>query len=169
MSIKPLFLIALVLPSIGFCAEPGAAATVGDLSQIQSDTILYDAKAARAEAKVKMQTSLAKAGDDLQGGPAVAQVSVVAAELPTVIGISGAAGRLFASFRYPNGTTVSSKSGEVIPGGYRVAEVGIDRVVLAKGDRRIPLQFGVASPPPASAQTSAPMLPGMMGAPQPLH
>lgn len=167
MRIEPLLLMALVLPAAGFCAEPPAP-TVGDLSQIQSDTIVYDAKAKRADAKSEMQKNMAKAGDDLQAGPIAMAPPIVASELPTVTGISGAAGRLFATFRYPNGTTMSSKSGEQIPGGFMVAEVGIDRVVLTKGDRRIPLQFGVATPTTA-AQTGAVMLPGAVPAPMPLR
>jgi type IV pilus biogenesis protein PilP len=168
MRIEPLLLIALVLPAVCFCAELPAP-TVGDLSQIQSDTIVYDAKAKRAEAKSEMQKNMAKSGDDLQAGPAAMAPPVLSVDLPTVTGISGAAGRLFATFRYPNGTTVSSKSGEQIPNGFLVAEVGIDRVVLTKGDRRIPLQFGVANPTPAAAQTGAVMLPGAVPAPMPLR
>lgn len=147
-----------------------ARSTVGDLSQVQSDTIMYEAKAKRAESKGKMQENQAKAGDDPQLSQALAAPPVIVAELPTVTGISGAAGRLFATFQYPNGTTISSKSGEHIPGGYQVTEIGIDRVVLTKGDRRIPLQFGVANPAsPTQNNALRNPLPSGFAAPMPMR
>lgn len=166
MRVKSLFFGVFVLPAFGVWAVENSAATVGDLSKVQSETIMYDAKAKRAEAKAKMQENIVKAGDDPQLNQPQTTSSVVAADLPTVTGISGAAGRLFATFRYANGTTVTSKSGEQIPGGFRVAEVGIDRVVLTRGDRRIPLQFGVANNPVQPAQLPG-QLPGF-GAPSPV-
>jgi type IV pilus biogenesis protein PilP len=174
MHVKATLLCLLVLPTLALGAD--SLATVGDLAKVQSDTILYDAQAARADAKARMQASLAKAGDDLQSSRGNSQPSVVAAELPTVTGISGAAGRLYASFLYPNGTTANAKSGGQIPGGFAVAEVGIDRVVLTRGDRRIPLQFGVVNAPaPLPAQpTQVPMtlpmpLPGQTSTAIPLR
>lgn len=170
MRVELLLMAAVFLPTIGLCAETSPQLTVGDLSKVQSDTILYDAKAKRAEAKIKMQENLAKSGDEFQPGQPATPFPVAAADLPTVTGISGAAGRLFATFQYPNGTTVSSKSGERIPGGYLVAEVGIDRVVLTKGDRRIPLQFGVAAVSPAAQSTSGPILiPSLPGTGSPMR
>ncbi|MEE9681882.1 type IV pilus biogenesis protein PilP [Pseudomonas koreensis] len=150
MRVRRLLLAACVLQTFAVFAEGKPLATVGDLSEVQSETIMFDAQAMRAEAKAKMQESAAKAGDDPQfaKGQSSPSVAVVAADLPTVTGISGAAGRLYATFRYANGTTVTSKSGESIAGGFQVAEVGIDRVVLTRGDRRIPLQFGVSRTPP---------------------
>lgn len=165
MRANSLFMLALVLPAFTVGAAELSMPTVGDLSKVQSETIMYEAQAKRAEAKAKMQDNLLKAGDD----PASSQVntntapSVVASDVPTVMGISGVAGRLVASFRYGNGTTASSKSGQQIPGGFTVAEVGIDRVVLTKGDRRIALQFGVASQPTQPTTAAMPfMLPGQV-------
>lgn len=157
MRVKSLFFLVLVLPGFGVWAAGNSTETVGDLSKVQSETIMYDAKAKRAEAKAKWQESILKSGDDPLLSQSQAAPSVVVADLPTVTGISGAAGRLFATFRYVNGTTTTSKSGEQIPGGYLVAEVGIDRVVLTRGDRRIPLQFGVANKPVPPMQ-----MPGQM-------
>lgn len=150
MRINALFFSVLVLPASAALATDKSLPTVAELSEVQSETIMFDARAKRAEAKAKMQESMTKAGDD-QFVPLHATPSVVAADLPTVTGISGKAGRLFATFRYGNGTTVTAKSGELISGGFQVAEVGIDRVVLTRGDRRIPLQFGVAETPAHSA------------------
>jgi type IV pilus biogenesis protein PilP len=144
-----------------------ALPSVGELSAVQSETIMYEAKAKRAEAQAKMQENNLKAGIDISGPTAVAS-AVTAGELPTITGISGAAGRLYATFRYANGTTVTAKSGDQIAGGFRVAEVGIDRVVITRGDRRMPLQFGVATEPPepkgqAQAWGAVPFMPPQPG------
>ena len=161
MRINSLLFAVLALPVGGVFASENSLPTVGELSAVQSETIMFDARAKRADAKAKMQENMTKAGDD-QFVASPSAPSVVAADLPTVMGISGTAGRLFATFRYGNGTTVTAKSGEQIAGGFQVAEVGIDRVVLTRGDRRIPLQFGVADTPAQSAQMP------MFGAPSPL-
>lgn len=168
MRVNRIFILALALPFNGAFAADVAAPTIGDLSRVQAETIMYDAKAKRAAAKASMQDESLKAGDDLGQNLSFTAPSVVTADLPTVTGISGAAGRLQATFRYGNGTTVASKSGQQIPGGFEVSEVGIDRVVLTKGDRRIPLQFGVAEQPAeAQATPSIPagMLPGYVPPP----
>ncbi|PRW84474.1 type IV pilus biogenesis protein PilP [Pseudomonas fluorescens] len=163
MRVKTLSLLALMLSACAVSAAERSQPTVGDLSAIQSETIMYKAQSARAEAKGEMQSFITKAGDD----PLLTQMnsapSVVTADLPTVTGISGAAGRLFATFRYSNGTTVSAKSGDRITGGFTVSEVGLDRVVLTLGDRRIPLQFGVINTPAPTTggQMTGPMqMPG---------
>lgn len=172
MRINSLLLAALVLPRMALCADSTALHTVGELSGVQSDTILYEAKAKRAEALGKMQEFANKAGEDLTPGHTNTNTapSVVASDLPTVTGISGVGGRLYATLLYPNGTTLRSKSGEKLPGGFLVSEVSIDRVVLTIGDRRIPLQFGVATPPATVPQGAMQMpLPGMMAPPMPLR
>jgi type IV pilus biogenesis protein PilP len=167
MRVKSLLLMALCLPQLALSAEPPQP-TIGDLSRVQSATIMFEANAKMAKAKGDMLENQAKAGDDLTDPHATGGAAVKEEKLPTVVGISGAQGRLFATFLYPDGTTVRSKSGEKVPGGYLVSEVGIDRVVLTVGDRRIPLKFGVASLPPAPVGGVQPF-PGMMQPPMPMR
>lgn len=156
----------LALPVFNAVAAGPALPSVADLSRVQSDTILYEAQAKRAEAKVKMLEFTAKAGDDPQLSPTAAAPSIVVSDLPTVTGVSGAGGRLLASLCYSNGTTAKAKSGQAISGGFVLTEITIDRVVVAKGERRVPLPFvAVCSPTGASASAPlSPSLPGMMPA-----
>ncbi|MBA6068114.1 type IV pilus biogenesis protein PilP [Pseudomonas mosselii] len=166
MRTKP-YALATVLTMVVAASNAAEApvSTVGELSKVQSQTLMYEAMAKRAEAQGKFQQNNAAAGNDA-AGPALSVTAVTTKEVPTVTGISGAAGRLYATFRYPNGTTVSAKSGDQIAGGFKVAEVGIDRVVITRGDRRLPLQFGVATEPkeePLNGQAPfMPMQPGLM-------
>ncbi|WP_440057904.1 type IV pilus biogenesis protein PilP [Pseudomonas fragariae (ex Marin et al. 2024)] len=161
-------LIAAVCPLFAIADESANAVssgTIGDLQQVQSETVMLDAKVKRAEAKGKLRDAMIKTGDDLQAASSTdspVETSVIVTDLPTVIGISGAAGRLFATLRYPNGTTVSAKSGDQISGGYRVSQVGIDTVTLTRGDRRLPLQFGFATTPVQPARTGDTAAPGRL-------
>lgn len=146
MRVNSVFLVAVVLPLYSAIT---AASTVADLSAVQTETIMYEAKAQRAEAKAKMQESSAKAGDDPLLSQSAGTPSIVASDLPTVTGVSGAGGRLLATVCFSNGTTLRSSSGQTIPGGFVLAEITIDRVIAAKGDRRVALQFvAVCQPTP---------------------
>lgn len=165
MRVKPLLLAALLLPALGVCASERQKPTVGELSDVQSQTIMYEAEVKRAEAQAKLLDLNLQLGEEPQTGSPSSLVQVTESELPTVTGVSGAAGRLYATFRYVNGTTVSAKSGEQIPGNFRVAEVGIDRAVVTRGDRRIPLRFGVANESVPQPQTPGQM--PMFNAPSP--
>lgn len=167
---SPLILAALWAVAALAQAEEAAYPTVGDLSRVQSETMMFEAKAKRAEAHARMTAGEMKAGIDTSNTPN--QPSVTASELPTVTGISGAAGRLYATFRYPNGNTATAKSGESIPGGFKVAEVSLDRAVITRGDRRIPLQYGSApteTAQPNMGQMLPGQLPGVYPAPSPIQ
>lgn len=164
---SPLILAALFAASGFSQAEPAAYPTVGDLSRVQSETLMYEAKAKRADAFGRMTAGEIKAGLDMTSS--TNQSPVTSSELPTIIGISGAAGRLFATFRYPSGNTATAKSGESIPGGFKVAEVSLDRVVITRGDRRIPLQYGSAPATKPAEMTRNQMLPGAFTSPTPLQ
>lgn len=159
-----LFVTLLAAP----LAHSEGAPTVGDLSAVQSQTILYKAQGARAQALAEKRANEAAAGMDASSESSSTSVGVTDAELPTVTGISGRAGRLFATFRYPNGNTATAKSGEAIPGDFRVAEVSLDRAVIIRGDRRFPLQFGAApteQPKQPMGQIVSGQLPGAYPAP----
>lgn len=171
MHVKSLLLIALVLPGWAFSADLVVSGTVGDLSQIQSETILYEAKAKRAKAKGDMQEQLVKAGDDQSLAQSSTSPSVVSSDLPTALGSSGIVGHFSATFIYPDGNKATAKVGQQIPGGFVVTEVGIDRVEIAKGNRRFLLKFGAATPSSAATNNfmqSPPLgtsVPGSMAPP----
>ena len=158
---RALLLATLVVAPLAQADKPYP--TIGDLSKVQSDTVLYQAQAKRAEALSQKFINEAKAGINVTGENGQAASTVTESELPTITGISGRAGRLFATFRYSNGNTATAKSGEVIPGNFRVSEVSLDRAVITRGDRRIPLQFGNApiQQPEQSSQLMPGQLPGM--------
>lgn len=151
--------LSLAIPFFTACIATAAEAplpTIGDLSRVQSETLITKAKAKLMEAKAELHSNSAKAGENDGGN--TSNAAVVVTELPTVTGISGRAGRLYATFRFPNGTTATARSGENLPGGYYVSEVSLNRAVLTMGDKRFPLQHGVVSQQPSQQQ-----MPGMPG------
>ena len=161
MPAKPLYFgaIALLL-SAGQVSASEAIPTVGQLSQIQAQTMLLEAEAKRAAAKALLLKNKLDAGEDIAALGGQQSESIIASDLPTVTGISTMGGRLYATFRYQNGTSSRASAGEIIPGNFKVTEISLERAVVTKGDRRIPLQTGVASPAPNGASQPTGSLPG---------
>lgn len=106
------------------------AATVGDLSDVHADTILYKSQAARVDAR---NTLLSKQG-------------LEDAAPPVVSGVYGANGRVYAEFLFSNGQTSSQAVGGSLPGGYVVKSISLNKVELKKGKRIILLGFSGSAP-----------------------
>lgn len=141
------------------------AQTVGDLADVQADTLLFKAQAARAEALVKL-------GDANRQGSRENAADSGSDTLPVVRGVYGTAGKLYATFLYANGSSVDAGNGDVVPGGYVVRSLSATRVQLARRGRSYTLGFsdlrpltatepsGGGSAPPASS--IPPLLPPSM-------
>jgi len=130
-------LLAIALLAV---ALPCAAQSVADLDRIQSETIMYRAEAARAEA-------LAKA----RGGNAAEPADA----LPVVRGVFGSGTALFATFLYPNGASVDAPVNARIPGGFVVAKVSPTAVELVRGGNRYSLGFSDQRPMPLAPAAAA--------------
>lgn len=132
-------------------AAPLAAQTVGELADIQAETVILRAKAAQAEAARKLGDA-ALPGQTLGRG--------VTDALPVVRGVYGTGRELYASFLYADGTTVDANTGDVLPGGYIVRALSATRVELTRKDgSRYTLGFSdvrpLAAPPVTPAPTPA--------------
>src|SRR5260363_233148 len=99
-----------------------AEGTVGDLSNIQSDTLLLKAKAERAAAQSELD-----ARSSVEGEGAA----------PVVKAVYGAGDQLYATFLYRSGVVMDAKPGDTILGGFKVMSVGVDKVELSKGRQRL--------------------------------
>ncbi|MFC6299098.1 type IV pilus biogenesis protein PilP [Pseudomonas sp. CCM 7893] len=152
---------------------------VGELAIVQSQTILFNAKAERAKAersisgedlRVTTQTSPALFGQgSFQPSTSAAVRNADAqSELPVVKAVFGSAKRLRATLLYSGGVEVDADAtSRELPGGYRVATLTVDNVTLERSGKRYPLGF--SNIPPVSSEIvnpsstpSAPMLPGMI-------
>lgn len=150
--------------------------TVGELSRVQSETILFKAQGERAKALREINGTSAQASTAPQTSylpqPVVAPTSLVNGsgeqagaieQLPVVKLIYGTGTALRATLLYAGGFEIDASTASIdLPGGYRVASLTLDSVVLSRGGKRFPLGFSNRAPsyPVATVATGqAPVLP----------
>ena len=136
------------------CSHVLMAATVGDLGQIQAETILLQAQAAKAKAAADLKKNQAEAGDRIPTLPASIE-GIKSPEddgLPVVRGVWGANGKLTASLVWSSGARSEVQPGDDIPGGYRVVSISMRSVVISKGGASRHLVFSKDAPRSSSTQ-----------------
>ncbi|KAA8689136.1 Uncharacterized protein ALO80_02837 [Pseudomonas caricapapayae] len=157
---------------------------IGELSQVQSETLLFTAQAARARAKedivnggkTSKSTSTSAPVQVTQSAyttPAPASNSTP--QLPVVKTVFRMNNALYATLLYGSGFEVDASVGNAeLPGGFKVISVSLDSVVLGHDGRRYPLGFSTRAPsgsvdaPQMSLQTLKPVAPGQPSAMSPL-
>ncbi|WP_338544687.1 type IV pilus biogenesis protein PilP [Pseudomonas benzopyrenica] len=149
--------------------------TVGELSRVQSETILYKAQGERAKALRELNDGGTQAKTALQPSflpqPIVPSSSAAsstlehrgtAEQLPVVKLIYGTGKTLRATLLYPGGFEIdASLASTDLPGGYRVANLSLDSVVLSRGGKRYPLGFSNRAPSYPVATVATGQLPGL--------
>lgn len=133
-------------------ADDDGVPTAGDLRLVVSDTMMYKAQAARAQAKADLDKAT---GTDSPGALGVAQERE---GLPRVSQIVEARGAKSATFVYPNGT-VDLGIGDSLPGGYKVVSISTDTSLVGvqrKGSKAvfIPVTSGSGLAAPSTSSTS---------------
>lgn len=151
--LKPAVIPAALCLALGglLAASAHAEGTVGDLSHIQTETLLLKAKVNRATAQAELD-SKSRTGSGSSD-----------TEAPVVKNVYGVGGKMAATFLYASGITVEGKPGDTIVGGYKVVTVSIDKVELSKDKKVFPVGF--SSTPPVQSAPAAPSMPGMAGYP----
>jgi len=141
--------------------------TVGELSQVQSQTLLFEALAKRAEAQRKLEHPGAPANAPAAATSYQPQASSypppanngepsATEQLPVVKLVYGSATALHATLLYAGGYDVDANAGMELPGGYRVVSVSLDSVVVSRDGKRYPLGFSNRPPSlPLSYATNA--------------
>ncbi|GAC1038719.1 type IV pilus biogenesis protein PilP [Pseudomonas sp. No.117] len=133
--------------------------TVGELSQVQSETILFKAQGERAKALREINGTSAQATTPQPSylpQPVVAPSSRVSGaaeqtgtveQLPVVKLVYGGGKALRATLLYAGGFEIDASTASTdLPGGYRVASLTLDSVVLSRGGKRFPLGFSNRAP-----------------------
>lgn len=155
-------LVAGLLACSTTVAEVGnhySGVNVGQLSQVQSETLLYEAQAERARAK----RSIEKQGDSYTpptttntSASGVAPVSMQTPDtLPVVKSVLGSHGSLRAVLLYSGGLEVEATlGGGELPGGYTVSVLTLNRVELTRNGKRYPLGFSTQEPAGAADTAS---------------
>lgn len=159
--------------------QDGSGVSVGELSAVQSETFLYQAKAERAKAirsidgDATQNISPAQPSYQPQPMPQGRSGPPQADVLPVVKMISGSSRAMHATLLYSGGFEVETQVGSSdLPGGYRLESISLDSVVLTRGGKRYPLGFsnrapsaGITANPPMTS-TNSPFMP--VGQPAPI-
>ncbi|SFY09054.1 type IV pilus biogenesis protein PilP [Azotobacter vinelandii] len=171
--------LAAMLMSFGLsshAAEPQLSGIqVGELGRLQSETILFKAQAERAKAERSInqddspRPQAASNGNGFAGGaglpqlqtpPAAAPVRSTAPasqDLPVVRAITGSSRRLQATLLYSSGIEIeASTNTRELPGGYRIAHISLDGVILERSGKQYPLGFSNRAPTYISTQEVVP-------------
>ena len=156
-----LFLLANLT---GLALPVHASSTVGELSDVQAETVLAEAKVRLEEARSKLQgrNVTLEQGMTISSTLPPAEMSLPA---PVVRTIYGSGGKMTASFLFAGGYEADAGQGQDLPGGYRVESISLDKVLLSKDGKRFPVGFSntaptVESTPQGLAMPIAPALPG---------
>ncbi|UXZ99087.1 type IV pilus biogenesis protein PilP [Pseudomonas phytophila] len=178
---QPRFLLNLLLiwiaaSGVAVAAEQStpdlSRINIGELSQVQSETLLFAAQAARARAQEDIvngaKTPPSNIGQLRQSNLSPpAQASTAQTVLPVVKTVFRANNALHATLLYATGFEVdASMASADLPGGYKVISITLDSVVLGHNGRRFPLGFSTRPPiaqfdaPQVSSQALAPMTSG---------
>lgn len=134
----------LALGATLFATQAMAVRIVGDVSEVQSETILLKAQVSRATAQAELDAKSRGAGVGAEAGA------------PVVKNVGGRDNKLYATFLYSSGAVMDGGEGDTILGGYKVALVSVNKVELVKDGKRLQVGFS-ATVPSASAQS---LLPG---------
>lgn len=157
-----------VLGSLIWLSQPvHAVATVGELTDVQAETVLAEAKVRLAEAQAKLDGKVSTSVPTGLSAVPPEDPEDVALPAPVVRTIYGSGGRMTASFLFPGGYEADAGAGQELPGGYRVESISMDKVLLSKDGKRFPVGFSNTAPiMPAQSQPMggmvAPALPGAM-------
>ena len=114
-----------------------AEATVGDLSQIQGDTIIIRAKANRAAAQQDLDAKARGGLPSYAGGDT---------DAPVVKAVYGAGKQLYATFLYGSGVVMDAKAGDTILGGFKVVSVAVEKVELSKDGNKVQVGYSASAP-----------------------
>ena len=156
-----------LLPSLSWAAEGNLAGlNVGELAIVQSQTILFKAKAERAKAEQSIlgEVTLPSTANPFQPLSATLRGTNSQSDLPVVKAVFGSGKRLRATLLYSSGFEVDADlSSRELPGGYRVVTLTVDSVTLERQGQRYPLGFSNLAPPGSSNAISS-----LPGSPQPL-
>ncbi|KPZ15064.1 hypothetical protein ALP50_02841 [Pseudomonas syringae pv. spinaceae] len=184
-SIVLTLLLTCMAADMAVAADPSPAdlsrINIGELSQVQSETLLYTAQAARARA----QEEIVNGGKTASSSPAQVTQSTYSAlpptqassgqpQLPVVKTVFRANNALYATLLYGGGFEFDASVGNAdLPGGFKVISVSLDSVVLGHNGRRYPLGFSTRPPSGSvdatqmSQQAVTPLTPGQAISPPP--
>lgn len=119
-------LLSIIIPCSVSAHGVDDVKTVGDLDVLQSQTSYFKALAAFQEAKDKSGGNIPVVGSIAPGVNSAQKIL-----LPQVIKIVGNGSSLSVRLVLSNGTEMTKKKGDAIPGGYKLTKVTLDEVSVS--------------------------------------
>lgn len=145
--------IAIGVAASAFSA-PSLAGTAEEIAALNEEIILLQARLKKLEVEEKIAKQQAEiATSERAANLARGQEVKKDPPVPVVRSTEGYNGKTTAVLAYSGGETVSVKEGNTIPGGWVVASIKVNEVILKKDGRSTALKF-------AHAPTAQPGLPG---------
>jgi type IV pilus biogenesis protein PilP len=122
-------------------AEPK---TIGDLAEIQSETVIYRAKKERAKALSELNSMTGISGETTHSS----------SHWPVIRTVQGKKPDLQAILRYPDGSEITVKSGDQLPNGMIMGSITVKEITLVNPSisKEIRLGFSSIAPPLASSR-----------------
>jgi type IV pilus biogenesis protein PilP len=134
-----------------------AGSTADDLAQIEAENLI--AKARLRLVETQAQIALRQA--DIER-----QAPLIQAGVPTVVGIEGMVGKLWATLNLDNGSVAEVRAGDALPNGMRVVSIAPEGVVVQTADKKR-VRLKPAGEMPATAAAS--MTRSQVAAPSPSY
>lgn len=133
---KPILFFCLLLITLTAGAEPK---TIGDLAEIQSETVLYRAQKERAKAllELKSMTGISE------------ETTHVASQGPVVRTVQGKKPDLHAILIYPGGSEITVKSGDPLPHGMIMGTITAKKITIVNPTTHQETRLGFSSSAPA--------------------
>lgn len=135
-----LFFCLLFLNATTF-AEPK---TIGDLAEIQSETVIYRAKKERAQALLELKNITGISGEIINSF----------SNLPVVRNVQGKKPDLHAILIYPGGSEITVKSGDILLNGMIMGQITAKKVTIINSSNGKEIRLGFSSIAPSLDQKS---------------
>lgn len=135
-----LFFCLLFLNATAF-AKPK---NIGDLAEIQSETVIYRAKKERAQALLELKTITGISGESINSS----------SNLPVVRNVQGKKPDLHAILIYPGGAEITVKPGDILPNGMIMGQITAKKVTIVNSSNGKEIRLGFSSIAPSLDQKS---------------
>lgn len=131
--LKAAFCVGLILSGASY-----AQTTSSDLTKIEADTLVLKAREKQLDIQAKIIAKQSEIASKQAETDRIAQSAVIGN--PVILSIEGLGGRMFATLRMENGTTVDIQPGDTLSNGMKIVSIRANEVIIeAKKNKHVRL------------------------------
>jgi len=139
--LKAALCVGLILSGASY-----AESASNDLTKIEAETLVLKAREKQLDIQAKIIAKQSEIASKQAETDRIAQSAVVGN--PVILSIEGLGGRMFATLRMENGTTVDIQPGDVLSNGMKIVSIKTNEVIIeAKKNKRVRLAVGSHAQP----------------------